>query len=177
MLLNDVQVTNEEGRPCAIGEVGELCVRGSHIFSGYWQNDAETAKVLRGGWLHTGDLAYMDEDGDYAIVGRKKEMIITGGENVYPQEVEQCLLAHPSIQKAAVLGVPHDIWGECVVAFIVARQLDVDTLRAYCKETLASYKIPKQFYDVEQLPTTAVGKIDKKILVQQAIAASQSTSS
>lgn len=119
----------------------------------------------------------MDEDGDYAIVGRKKEMIITGGENVYPQEVEQCLLAHPSIQEAAVLGVPHDIWGECVVAFIVARQLDVDTLRAYCKETLASYKIPKQFYDVEQLPTTAVGKIDKKILVQQAIAASQSTSS
>ena len=106
MLLNDVQVTNEEGRPCAIGEVGELCVRGSHIFSGYWQNDAETAKVLRGGWLHTGDVGKIDKDGWIYVTDRIKELIKVKGTQVAPAEVEDCLLGSEWVEDVAVMGVP-----------------------------------------------------------------------
>ncbi len=168
MLFNEVKIINELGQPCSQGEVGELCLKGSHVFKQYWNNEQETINTFEGDWLKTGDLAKFDEDGDYYIVGRKKEMIITGGENVYPQEVEQCLIAHEAVQEISVIGVPNEKWGECVIAFIVAKepidQLE-QQLKQYCKERLANYKVPKQIYFLQELPKTVVGKIDKKQLV------------
>ena len=168
MLFNEVQVMDENGEPCKQGEVGELCLKGSHVFLKYWNNEEETKKAFQDGWLKTGDLARVDEEGDFYIVGRKKEMIITGGENVYPQEVEQCLIAEPAVDEVSVIGVPDEKWGECVVAFIVSKQQASDLepiLKSVCKERLANYKIPKRFYFIEELPKTVVGKIDKKRLV------------
>lgn len=171
MLFNEVQVLNECGEHCQQGEVGELCLKGSHVFLNYWNNEEETKKVFQDGWLRTGDLAKYDEDGDYYIVGRKKEMIITGGENVYPQEVEQCLIAVSGVEEVSVIGVADEKWGECVVAFIVSKQPSVileQKLRQICKDRLANYKVPKQFYFLSELPKTVVGKIDKKLLAQYA---------
>lgn len=173
MLFNEVQIMNDAGEACAPNEVGELCLKGSHVFSNYWNNEEETAKAFRNGWLKTGDLAKRDEDGDYYIVGRKKEMIITGGENVYPQEVEQCLIAESDVDEVSVIGIPNDKWGECVVAFIVAKQPTealAHSLKKVCKERLANYKVPKRFYFLSELPKTVVGKIDKKQLACYAIA-------
>ena len=179
MLFNEVQVMNENGEPCSEGEVGELWLKGSHVFRYYWNNEQETNATFHNGWLKTGDLAKFDEDGDFYIVGRKKEMIITGGENVYPQEVEQCLITHPAVQEVTVIGVPDEKWGECVVAFIVLTDKDGATaadfgalaveLKEYCKKRLANYKIPKHLNFVEELPKTVVGKIDKKQLQQVAL--------
>lgn len=172
MLFNEVQIMNDAGEACAPNEVGELCLKGSHVFSNYWNNEEETVKAFRNGWLKTGDLAKRDEDGDYYIVGRKKEMIITGGENVYPQEVEQCLIAESDVDEVSVIGIPNDKWGECVVAFIVAKQPTealAHTLKKVCKERLANYKVPKRFYFLSELPKTVVGKIDKKQLANYAI--------
>ncbi|MCH7320311.1 AMP-binding protein [Solibacillus sp. MA9] len=171
MLFNDVQIMNDEGEICAQGEVGELCLKGSHVFSKYWNNEAETKKAFQNGWLKTGDLAKVDEDGDFRIVGRKKEMIITGGENVYPQEVEECLITEQGVEEISVIGVPNEKWGECVVAFVVTKQPSKQleqTLKLACKERLANYKVPKQFYFLSELPKTVVGKIDKKQLVTYA---------
>lgn len=171
MLFNEVKVMNEEGQLCAQGEVGELCLKGSHVFKQYWNNEEETVKSFDNGWLKTGDLAKFDDEGDYYIVGRKKEMIITGGENVYPQEVEQCLIAHEAVQEVSIIGIPNEKWGECVVAFIVAKapseQLE-QQLKQFCKERLANYKVPKKIKFLQALPKTAVGKIDKKQLIHDA---------
>lgn len=168
MLFNEVKIINKEGQLCAEGEVGELCLKGSHVFTYYWKNEEATSQTFEGGWLKTGDLAKFDEDGDYYIVGRKKEMIITGGENVYPQEVEQCLIAHKAVQEVSVIGIPNEKWGECVVAFVISgdpsEQLKSELLK-YCKERLANYKVPKQIYFLQELPKTVVGKIDKKQLM------------
>ena len=179
MLFNEVQVMNENGEPCSEGEVGELWLKGSHVFRYYWNNEQETNATFHNGWLKTGDLAKFDEDGDFYIVGRKKEMIITGGENVYPQEVEQCLITHPAVQEVTVIGVPDEKWGECVVAFIVLTDKDgaaaadfgalAVELKEHCKKRLANYKIPKHLNFVEELPKTVVGKIDKKQLQQVAL--------
>ena len=171
MLFNEVKIFDEEGKPCRYGEIGELCLKGSHVFLSYWNNEEETKRAFHNGWLKTGDLARMDEEGDFYIVGRKKEMIITGGENVYPQEVEQCLLTEPFVEEASVIGIPDEKWGECVVAFIVTKQNSQQyeqTIKTHCKERLANYKVPKKFYFVQQLPKTVVGKIDKKRLAQMA---------
>lgn len=168
MLFNEVKIINKEGQRCTEGEVGELCLKGSHVFSHYWKNEEATSETFEDGWLKTGDLAKFDEDGDYYIVGRKKEMIITGGENVYPQEVEQCLIAHESVQEVSVIGIPNEKWGECVVAFVISEdhseQLQSELLK-YCKKNLANYKVPKQIYFLQELPKTVVGKIDKKQLM------------
>ena len=179
MLFNEVQVMNENGEPCSEGEVGELWLKGSHVFRYYWNNEQETVAMFHNGWLKTGDLAKFDEDGDFYIVGRKKEMIITGGENVYPQEIEQCLILHPAVQEVTVIGVPDEKWGECVVAFIVLKDEDEDAvtdcdalateLKEHCKERLANYKVPKLLKFVKELPKTVVGKIDKKQLQQVAL--------
>lgn len=171
MLFNKVQLVDEVGKPCRIGEIGELCLKGSHIFLNYWNNEEETRLAFHDGWLKTGDLARIDEDGDFHIVGRKKEMIITGGENVYPQEVEQCLLAETLVEEASVIGIPDEKWGECVVAFVVTKQNTAhyeEMIKAHCKQHLANYKVPKKFYFIKQLPKTVVGKIDKKKLLQMA---------
>lgn len=178
MLFNEVQVMNKNGEPCSEGEVGELWLKGSHVFRYYWNNEKETNDTFHNGWLKTGDLAKFDEDGDFYIVGRKKEMIITGGENVYPQEVEQCLIMHSAVQEVTVIGIPDEKWGECVVAFIVSTDADgvatrdgvlAKELVEYCKRHLANYKVPKRLNFVEELPKTVVGKIDKKQLQQVAL--------
>ena len=168
MLFNEVTVVRQDGSPCDVNEVGELYVKGNHLFTSYWNREEETKAVFSGEWFKTGDLAKYDEDGDYYIVGRKKDMIITGGENVYPQEVEHCLMSNPIIDEAAIIGVPDEKWGEKVVAFVSVTEgsyFEEEELKEFCKRMLGSFKVPKQFIVLEQLPKTDVGKIDKNKLM------------
>ncbi len=150
------------------GEVGELLLKGPHIFSGYWDEPEETKKTIESdGWVHTGDLAMQDDEGFYYIVGRRKEMYISGGENVYPVEIEELLFKHPAIDLAAVIGVPDEKWGEVGKAFLTlksGKSLEVDEIRNYLIERLAKYKIPKYFEIRDSLPTSATGKILKREL-------------
>lgn len=167
MQFNEAKIMNKKGENCPAHEVGELFVRGKHMFRFYWNNQQETDNTIRDGWLKTGDLATMDEDGYFYIVGRRKEMIISGGENVYPQEVEQCILRHPLVKEAAVIGVPDNYWGEIVTAFVVCHQESdslIDEVEAICRNHLGHYKIPKKIIIIDELPKTIVGKIDKKAL-------------
>nr|WP_255723472.1 AMP-binding protein [Sporosarcina sp. ACRSL] len=171
MMFNEIQVLDAHGNHCATGEIGELYVKGPHVFTGYWNKPTETEEAFQDGWLRTGDLAKIDEDGDAYIVGRRKDMIITGGENVYPQEVEQCLITCAGIKEAAVVGTEDGKWGEKVVAFLTVEEdctLDHKVLIEHCKGFLASYKIPKQFIILPELPKTHVGKIDKNELLRMA---------
>lgn len=167
MVFNAAMLIKEDGSEARANEVGELLVKGKHGFSFYWNNQQATEETIREGWIFTGDLAKRDEEGYYYIVGRKKEMIITGGENVYPLEIEQWLTAHPNIDEAAVLGLPDEKWGEIVTAFIVLKPtagLNEAGLRGYCEMKLGRYKIPKRIFILKELPKTHVGKIDKKKL-------------
>ncbi|EDL63836.1 class I adenylate-forming enzyme family protein [Bacillus sp. SG-1] len=167
MLFNEVKVVNEQGLEAGADEVGELYLRGSHLFEYYWKKDDETREAWQGGWFRTGDLAKKDEDGYYYIVGRKKDMIITGGENVYPSEIEYWIESHDTVDEVAVIGIPDEKWGEKVVAFVTAKGstgLSPEELQEYCKRKLTKYKIPKCFYIVDQLPKTHVGKINKNEL-------------
>ncbi len=165
----EVRVVGEAGGECPPGEVGELLIRGPHVTPGYWRNPEATAEALRGGWLHTGDLARVDEDGHHYIVGRKKEMFISGGENVYPAEVEGVLKGHPGVASAAVIGVPDPRWGEVGLAVVVPSRpgLSEEELRAYLRERLAAYKVPRRFVFVESLPLTGAGKIDRRRLKEK----------
>lgn len=170
MFHNNIRVVNENGDEVADGEPGEIWIEGPHLFSGYWNKPKETAEALVDGWLRTGDLARKDAEGYHYIVGRKKDMIITGGENVYPLEVELVLDTHEAVSEVAVIGLPHEKWGEVVTAVIVpvnGYPLTGDILKAYCASRLANYKIPKNFIIVEEIPKTSVGKIDKKSLIQE----------
>lgn len=172
MLFNTVKVMKENGMEAAAHEVGELWIKGKHSFSFYWNNEQETRDTIKDGWILTGDLVKKDEDGYYYIVGRKKDMIITGGENVYPLEIEQWLSAHPNVDEVAVLGLPDPKWGEIVAAFLVLKpnqKVSEQELRTYCQAKFGSYKIPKKFIVVNELPKTHVGKIDKKELKQKQI--------
>ncbi|QGG52588.1 class I adenylate-forming enzyme family protein [Lysinibacillus pakistanensis] len=167
MQFNEAKIINRTGDPCAPCEVGELFVRGKHMFRFYWNNQQDTEQIIQDGWLKTGDLAMMDEDGDFYIVGRSKEMIISGGENVYPQEVEQCILRHQKVQEVSVIGVTDDYWGEIVTAFIVCQDRAatiIEEIKELCSKHLGRYKIPKKFIVIDELPKTSVGKIDKKVL-------------
>jgi fatty-acyl-CoA synthase len=150
------------------GEVGELLLRGPHIFSDYWDEPEETKKTIESdGWVHTGDLAMQDKEGFYYIVGRRKEMFISGGENVYPVEIEELLFKHPDIDLAAVIGVPDEKWGEVGKAFLTpkpGRKINIEEIKKYLIERLAKYKIPKYFEIRDVLPTSATGKILKKDL-------------
>ena len=169
MLLNEVTVVRDDGTQCGVDEVGELYLKGKHLFTKYWNQEEETKAAFSGEWFKTGDLAKFDQDGDYYIVGRKKDMIITGGENVYPQEIEHCILSFPIIEEAAVIGVPDEKWGERVVAFISVSEsstFNEQELKDYCKQYLGSFKIPKQFVLLDQLPKTDVGKLDKNSLMK-----------
>jgi fatty-acyl-CoA synthase len=171
MLFHNVRILNEDGSETGEDEVGELAIQGNHAFSYYWKNKNATDEALRDGWLYTGDLAKRDKDGYYYIVGRKKEMIITGGENVYPLEIEHWLCSHPCIREAAVVGLPDEKWGEVVTAFIVPEEgpaLSDGEVKKYCRQKLGSYKVPKNIYFVSQMPKTHVGKIDKKLLKEMA---------
>ena len=149
------------------GELGEICVRGPLIMKGYWKKPAETAEAFRGGWLHTGDIARKDKDGFMSIVDRKKDMIVTGGFNVFPREIEDVISAHPSVASVAVVGVPDDKWGEAVKACVVLRAgltVDTEELVDKVKAAKGSVHAPKSIDFVESLPLTPLGKLDKKAL-------------
>jgi acyl-CoA synthetase (AMP-forming)/AMP-acid ligase II len=162
------------GAPVPDGEVGEIVVRAPSLMAGYWGDAAATAAALRDGWLHTGDLAVRDADGDHRIVDRLKDMIRSGGENVYAAEVERVLLTHPGVAEVAVVGLPDARWDERVVAVVAARPgtaLDPEELRAHCRAALAAYKVPKQVELVDDFPRTGLGKIAKHELRRQLQAA------
>lgn len=164
----DVRIIREDGSECGPNEVGEILVRGPHVCGGYWNKPEETAKAIAPeGWLHTGDLAKRDAEGFYYIVGRLKDMIKSGGENIYPAEIESIIHEHPSVVEVAVVGIPDEKWGEVGWAFIVVksgRSLMEDELLAFCRERLAKFKIPKRIIFLDKLPKTGVNKIDKKLL-------------
>lgn len=162
-----LKVVREDGTEVAHDdqEVGEIIVRGDIVTQGYWKRPRETAKALRDGWLHTGDMAVVDPEGYVNIVDRKKDMIITGGENVYSVEVENVLYAHPAVLEAVVIGVPDPTWGEAVKAVVVLKEgasADEADIIRHCKEQIASYKAPKSVDFVEALPRTGSGKLYKK---------------
>lgn len=161
----DIRVVDEAGAEVGPEEVGELWIRGPHVCAGYWQDPTASAATIVDGWLRTGDLCRRDADGYVTIVGRRKEMFISGGENVYPAEVEGVLAAHPDVVEVAVVGVADPHWGEVGRAFVVARPgLEPAALLAFARERLARYKVPKTAVIVDALPRTGAGKIDKKRL-------------
>ncbi|KAA0965204.1 long-chain fatty acid--CoA ligase [Sporosarcina sp. ANT_H38] len=164
----EIKVVDAYGNEVPTGEVGELVVKGPNIFVEYWNKPEATKEAIRNGWFFTGDLAKQDEEGFLYIVDRMKDMIITGGENVYPIEVEQVLIRHPNIREVAVVGYPDEKWGESVKAVIALKNpnesLDLQEVRAFCEEKLASFKIPKQIDLVNELPRNATGKVLKIVL-------------
>jgi fatty-acyl-CoA synthase len=160
----DARVVLPDGRDAAPGEVGELVLSGPHVSGGYWNRPQATAEVHRDGWFHTGDLATRDEEGYFAIAGRKKDMIISGGENIYPAEVENVLAAHPSVLEATVIGIPDAKWGEVGRAVVVLRpglQASAEELLKWCTDRLAKYKVPKTIVFTAELPHNASGKVVK----------------
>ncbi|MCE0764978.1 AMP-binding protein [Pseudonocardia kujensis] len=162
-----VEIIDEAGTPLPDGEVGEIGVRTRAVMSGYWKRDQETAEALRDGWLRTGDVGVRDAGGFFHIVDRKKDMIVTGGFNVYPREIEDVLTGHESVSQAAVVGLPDEKWGEAVTAFVVPRrgaEIDAAALTALVKVRKGAHQAPKRVEVVTELPTTGVGKIDKKAL-------------
>jgi fatty-acyl-CoA synthase len=161
------KLVDDSDREVPVGEVGELIVRGPNVFAGYWGKPAETAEAMRGGWFHTGDLGRADADGYVTLVDRKKDMIITGGENVYPVEVEQALYAHPAVDDVAVIGVPDEKWGETVAAVVVrapGTELREAELIEWVRGRLAHFKCPQRVEFVAELPRNATGKLLKREL-------------
>jgi len=166
----DVRFVDAEGHDVPSGEIGELWVRGPQVMQGYWQRPDETARVLHDGWLATGDIAKMDEDGYIQIVDRKKDMILVSGFNVYPNEVEAVIAAHPGVADTAVVGVPDDECGEIVVAFVAKKDpsLTEDAVRQHCKQSLTGYKVPRLVVFKDDLPKSNVGKVLRKDLRDEA---------
>jgi long-chain acyl-CoA synthetase len=162
----EMQVWDDDGNEVDQGEVGEIVIRGHNIMKGYWnRDDANKEAITDDGWFRTGDMAKVDEDGYFFIVDRKKDLIIRGGYNVYPREIEEVLYEHPAIQEAAVVGVPHDELGEEVGAAVVLKQgesVDADELKSYVKEQVAAYKYPREVWFVDELPKGPTGKILKR---------------
>ncbi|WP_044849261.1 acyl-CoA synthetase [Burkholderia sp. USMB20] len=166
----EVAILDAELNPVAEGEVGEICVRGPAVFSGYHDNADATAKALRGGWFHTGDLGKLDERGLLYVTGRESDMYISGGSNVYPREVEEVLLTHPGVAEVAVLGVPNPKWGEVGVAVVVRREgaaLDCDALLAHLEGRCARYRWPHHVFFWDSLPKSGYGKIAKRDIRKQ----------
>ena len=162
----EVRVVDEDDRELPAGEVGEVVVRGDVVMAGYWDQPDATAETLRGGWLHTGDVGSFDDDGYLTLRDRSKDLIISGGMNIYPREVEEALLTHPGVRAAAVVGRPDAEWGEAVVAFVVAEgdRPPVEDLDRTCLERIARYKRPKEYRFVDALPTSNYGKVLKREL-------------
>ncbi len=159
-------------REVAAGEAGELCIKGPQVMKGYWGRPDETRQALKDGWLHTGDIARMDAEGYFYIMERKKDMIISEGFNVYPNEIDEVVLAHPDVAEAGTVGVPDSLRGERVVLFVVlkeGRRLSQDELLAYCRERLAKYKLPRKVIFKTELPKTAVGKVLRRTLRDEAM--------
>ncbi len=160
----EVKIFDRQERPCKTGDIGEIVVRGSIMMTEYWLDPLKTEETIRGGWLHTGDLAYMDADGCFYLIDRARDMYISGGENVYPAEAERVLKNHPVIEDIAIIGEPHETWGEAGHAFVMLKPgsaSDADDIIAFCDGRLARYKWPKKVTFVKELPRTALGKIRK----------------
>ena len=161
----EVKIVDEEGRTVPIGGTGDICTRGYAVMHGYWDDPERTAETIDAeGWLHSGDLGIMDEDGYVAVVGRLKDMIIRGGENIYPREIEEFLFTHPDIQDAKVIGVPDEKYGEEVCAWVQLRKgaaLTEEDIRAFCKEHIAYFKVPRYIRLVDGFPMTVTGKVQK----------------
>lgn len=163
----DVRIVDPDGVEVPRGTAGEVVVRGANVMRGYLGRPEETARVVVDGWLHTGDVGQLDADGYLTLVGRSKDMIIRGGENIYPKEIEDVLSAHPAVLEAAVIGVPDPVWGEVVVAYVEAapgHDIDTDDLKRHCAAELSGYKRPVAFHVLDALPRNAVGKIAKPVL-------------
>jgi long-chain acyl-CoA synthetase len=161
----EMQAVDADGEPVAQGEVGEIAIRGHNVMKGYWRRPDATADVMRDGWFHTGDMATVDEDGYFFIVDRKKDMIIRGGYNVYPREIEEVLYEHPAVLEAAVVGVPDEEMGEEVGAAVVLRpdaDADADAIRSFVKGQVAGYKYPRRIWFLDELPKGPTGKILKR---------------
>jgi long-chain acyl-CoA synthetase len=161
----EMRAVGDDGEDVAQGEVGEIAIRGENVMKGYWNRPDATAEVMRGGWFHTGDMATVDEDGYFSIVDRKKDMIIRGGYNVYPREIEEVLYEHPAVSEAAVVGVPDPSMGEEVGAAVVLKpgaEASADEIRAFVKERVAAYKYPRRIWFSEGLPKGPTGKILKR---------------
>jgi len=161
----EVKIVDSDGRIVPVGTAGELCTRGYAVMRGYWKDEARTREAIdAAGWMHTGDLATIDAEGYANIVGRVKDMLIRGGENVYPREVEEYLLRHPGIQDVQVFGVPDAKYGEEVCAWVIARRghaLDEAAIREFCRGQIAHFKVPRYVRIVEAFPLTATGKAQK----------------
>ena len=160
----EMKIVDDEDNELPVGTVGEICVRGQNVMKGYWKMAGETANALKGGWFHTGDLGRLDEDGYLYVVDRKKDMIISGGENIYSAEVENVLSSHAAVLEVAVIGVPDRQWGEAVKAIVALREgmtATEEELIEYCKQNLASYKKPKSVDFVRALPRNVMGKVLK----------------
>lgn len=165
-----VRVVDDAGRPLPTGQEGEVVIRGDLVMKGYWKNEQATAEAIRNGWLHTGDVGYLDEDGYLFLTDRKKDVIITGGSNVYPREVEDVLYQHAAVHEACVFGAPDAKWGERVVAAIVLRpgsRATEEELIGWCRRSLAGYKKPSQVWMVDQLPKSGIGKVLRREIKQQ----------
>lgn len=159
----EVALAGEDGELVDGPAIGELLVRGQNVFAGYWQDPESTAEAMRGGWLHTGDLAERDAEGFYRIRDRLKDMYISGGENVYPAEVESVLADHPAVIEAAVLGIPDERWGEVGLAFVATRTpVEPEELIGFCRERLATFKVPRQIRFVDRLPRSGMNKVLKR---------------
>ncbi len=173
MLHAEAVVRRPDGTPCQPGETGELTLRGPHVFLGYFEREEATREALRDGWLWTGDLASVDEEGVFTIVGRRKEMFISGGENVFPAEVEAAVYDHPAVAECAVVGVPDERWGEVGLACVVLRpgaRATAEELRLFVRERLAGFKVPKHFDFQPDLPKSGAGKVLKRDIVDAFVA-------
>ncbi len=161
----EMKVVDDDGKEVEQGEVGEILIKGHNIMKGYWNREEATAEAIKDGWFASGDMAKIDEDGYFFIVDRKKDLIIRGGYNVYPREIEEVLYEHPAVQEAAVIGVPHDELGEEVGAAIVLKageDANADTIKQYVKDEVAAYKYPRQVWFMDELPKGPTGKILKR---------------
>ena len=174
LLFTTVAAMDDDGRELPPGEAGEIVVRGPMVMAGYYRDEPATAATLRGGRLHTGDIGYLDADGDLWLLDRRADLIVSGGENVYPAEVERVLREHPAVALAAVVGLPHPDWGQQVAAAVVLRSpgaATVDELLAHCRTRLAGYKRPRQLVLRDELPQTASGKVQRRLVAEQLLAA------
>jgi acyl-CoA synthetase (AMP-forming)/AMP-acid ligase II len=163
----EVRIVTEDGREVEPGQVGEVIIRGAHIMKEYWKRPEATAEALRNGWLYSGDLGTIDKDGFVYIHDRKKDMIISGGENVYPAEIESVLAGHPQIKEAAVIGLPSEKWGESVAAIVVLKDGEsssIEDILDFCQGKLARFKQPKTVEFVDEIPRNPTGKILKRLL-------------
>jgi acyl-CoA synthetase (AMP-forming)/AMP-acid ligase II len=166
-------ICDDAGNPVSRGEIGEIVTRGGTAMSGYWNLPEETAATLKEGWIYTNDLGYQDPDGYIYLAGRKKHMIIRGGENVYPSEVEPVLLEAPGVRDAVILGLPDETWGEIVIAAVTRDsnniEMDAEAIIAHCKRHLASYRCPERIYFIKEMPLNAAGKILRHVLLDEII--------